>query len=564
MNNITHELIEHDLIQGSAEWVEFRANHDGASEAAAMLGISKKTSRTELLRMKSSGLSKEFSAWVQENILDHGHEVEEMARPIMEQQIGSALYPSVFSRGRTSASCDGITMSGNTGWEHKQWNEKLAADVATKELPDEFMAQPQQCLMVTHAEKWIFTVSDGTNDKKVSMEILPDPAWFERLTAGWAQFNKERENYIHEEVIELPKAEVTIELPALFVHARGEITTHNLDEFGLALTGKLAEVRAIVLLNDQDFSNAKAAAVMFRAKAKEIKLSKDAMLAQTETIGEAARKMDAWAIDLNATALQLEKDVAKEDLKKKEAMINEASVAFTAHIETLEAETKPIRLNAQKPDFAGAIKGKSKYASMQDAINTALSNGIIAADAIAKDYRAKLAWCKENAAGMSMLFPDLQQIIAKPMDDFTLLITSRIDKHKADEAERLEAERVKMQAEATAKAEREAAAKLAAEEARIRAEERAKAEAEQQAIDATAQREHEKSLAGEPAVIQPVKDIFAPENKQSASMVGLGTTRVYKPDNREIVRAIEKNFGVSYGTACDWLLEVAESLKVAA
>jgi len=31
-------LIEHDLVQGSPEWHAFRDEHDGSSEAAAMLG----------------------------------------------------------------------------------------------------------------------------------------------------------------------------------------------------------------------------------------------------------------------------------------------------------------------------------------------------------------------------------------------------------------------------------------------------------------------------------------------------------------------------------------------
>lgn len=463
MDMMTEEMIEHELIQGTPEWLEFRMSHDGASEAAAMLGISKKMSRNELLRMKSSGITKEFSDWVQKNILDYGHEVEAMARPIVEKQLGTKLYPVTCSRGRMSASCDGKNMAGVIGWEHKQWNKELAASVSAGVLPDEHWPQVQQELLVTGAEKWIFTVSDGTDENMVSMDVLPDPEKFETLRAGWAQFNKDRENYVHVEVAEMPKAEVSIELPALFVHAKGQITEHNMEAFDLALTAKLSEVRAIALVTDQDFSNAKEAAKKFRDTAKAIKLSKDAMLAQTETIGEAARKMDAWTKDLNETALQLEKDVTKEDLKKKEAMINAAALAFSTHIETLEAETRPIRLNAQKPDFAGAIKGKSKYSSMQDAIDAALANGIIAADAIAKDVRTKLAWCKEHAAGMSALFPDLQALMVKPFDDFTLTITSRIEKQKADESAKMEAVRAQAESDARAKIEAEAKAKEAAQ-----------------------------------------------------------------------------------------------------
>ena len=240
----------------------------------------------------------------------------------------------------------------------------------------------------------------------------------------------------------MPRAEVKIELPALFVHAKGEITEHNMEAFGIALTNKLAEVRAIALLNDQDFSNAKEAAKKFRDTAKAIALSKEAMLAQTDTIGEAARKMDAWVKDLNGTALLLEKDVDREDLAKKRVMISDTATAYTAHIEALESETRPIQLNIPRPNFAEVIKGKRNYASMQGALDDVLANGKIEADAVAKHLRGKLAWYNEttgiNNGCYGFLFADLDKIITKPMDDFKLLVTTRIDAHKKAEAAKIE------------------------------------------------------------------------------------------------------------------------------
>ena len=129
----------HQLTQGSDEWAAFRLMHHGASEAAAMLGLSKKTTRSELLRIKHTGMPKEFSDWVQKNILDCGHEVEAMARPIIENLIGEDLYPVTCSNedegGILSASCDGLTMGYDTAFEHKQWSAELAASVAAGILP---------------------------------------------------------------------------------------------------------------------------------------------------------------------------------------------------------------------------------------------------------------------------------------------------------------------------------------------------------------------------------------------------------------------------------------------
>lgn len=468
-----------NLPAGSAEWIKSRS----ASKAAAMMGDDPKTSRTNLIRMMATGLGKEFTEWQQKNLLDKGNATEGGTRDIAEDVIGDGLSPACASTddGYLTAAPDGVTFDGRIGFEAKTWNEKLAAAVRAQELPKSHHWQLDQQILVFGLEYVLFCVSDGTRENFVSMEYRSTPERAAALMAGWKQLDADIAAYVPSDIKEMPKAAVVVDLPALFVHAKGEITTHNMDEFGKALALRLAETRAIVLVTDQDFSNAKAAAAKFRETAKAIALSKAQMLAQTETIGAAAIKMDAWAADLNATALQLEKDVKREDLAKKEVMVLTAKGKYTDHIASLEAETKPIRLALVAPNFAEAIKGKSKYTSMQDAVDTMLAGAVIAADQSAKDVREKLAWCKDNAAGYSALFPDLQQIIVKPMEDFALTITSRIDKAKADEAKKLEAikeaARVEAEANAAAKVKAEADAKAKAEQDAAEAQRKASEEA---------------------------------------------------------------------------------------
>ena len=530
-------LVEHELIQGSPEWIAYRVDRDGSSEAAPMLGLSKNLSRTELLDMKATGMAKEFSAWVQKNILDYGHEVEALARPIVEKRLGRKLYPVVCSRGRTSASCDGMTMSGDVAWEHKQWSEALAASVAKGILPEEHMPQCQQVMMVTGASKLIFTVSDGTQEKMVYMEVRPDNDWFLRILAGWAQFHKDLSEHKPREIAERPAAEVSIDLPALFVHARGEITTSNMQEYGYALATKLAEVRAIQLVTDQDFSNAKEAARLFREQIGKLKLAKEAMLSQTATIGEAARMIDAWGEDLRVTALQLEKGVEREDLAKKRAMTMEASAKWREHIDALEQETEPIRLTVAQPDFAAAIKGKRSYASMQDAVDTAMANAKSAADTIARDTRGKLAWFGEYAKGYEALFADLQQIIYKPEDDFDLLVETRIKAHKQAEAEKLETERRRIQQEEEANA-------------------RAKVEAKE--------RESAAQSAAETPSPAPASDVAATEQIKLAD-VQKSAPAPQRPTDAQIIGVLAVHYGVCEQTARKWIsdmnLRVAEEKK---
>jgi predicted phage-related endonuclease len=118
-----------DVEQGSPEWLEARKRHFCASDAAAMLGLSKNKTRAALLSMMASGTEKEFSAWEQEHLLEKGKKAEAYWRPIADKIIGKSLYPSVgvdvVEGLPLLASFDGITMSGRKTWEHKARSKYL-------------------------------------------------------------------------------------------------------------------------------------------------------------------------------------------------------------------------------------------------------------------------------------------------------------------------------------------------------------------------------------------------------------------------------------------------------
>lgn len=462
----------HQEIQGSPEWCQLRLNKNGSSEAAAMLGIpGANMTRTELLRLKKYGLGKEFSEWVQKYILDKGHEVEASARPIFETNYGIDLYPVTCSDGKLLASCDGRSLDGKTVWEHKQYNQKLFDSTVAGQLPEEHMPQCQQILMVTGADVLYFTVSDGTTDKMAILAVYPDAAWFERLRDGWAQFQKDEDSYQPVHIDEKPAARAVIELPALVLHAEGRLVNSNLDAFQNALALHLAETRKLVYLTDEDFSNASAVAKMYRDTCKKLELAKESMLAQTVTIGEAAKIIDACHEDLRVTSLQIEKDVTRHTEAKKIALINEGQIAFTTFIAELEAGITPIRLNCTMPDFATAIKNKRLFSAMHDAVQTCLANAKVEYTKIAGSILHNLAFLGLHN-DYRFLFNDLQNIIYKDNDDFQLLVISRVAEHKKREEEKLEAERQRIIAEERARAEREAriAAEKSAEEERARIE----------------------------------------------------------------------------------------------
>jgi len=469
----------HNLAQGSDAWHQFRLEHKGASEVAAALGISPTTTRTELLKAKKTGIAKEFSDFVQRRVLDNGHEVEALARPIMEEIIGDELYPVTCSRGDLSASCDGLTMDRLTAFEHKQWSEALAAQVREGIVPEYHLAQCQQILYVTGAERVIFTVSDGTRDNFVHTTVTPDDAWFERIERAWEQFDADLATFEPVEIKERPKAEVTLALPALVIHAKGEITTSNMHEYGVALATRLAEVRAIELVTDQDFSNAKKSAQLLRENIQQAKHAKEAMLAQTVTVGEAASMIDMWCEDMRLTALKLEQDVEREDKAKKAAMVLKSRGEYEKHIDALKADTGGPWITLSTPDWASSLKNKRSFASMQDALDTMLANAKIVADDSARKIRAALACMDEEGKDFEFLLADRLSHIGKPVEDIRTLVRARITEHKAKEAQRLEAQREQIRAEEAAKLQREAEAKAAADRAEAERVERERAHAAQ-------------------------------------------------------------------------------------
>jgi predicted phage-related endonuclease len=502
---LTREI--HHLLQGSDEWHAFRFNHHGASEAAAMLGLSKKVTRDELVRMKATGLAKEFSDWVQENILDYGHEVEALARPFAERIIGDELYPVTLSLGRESASCDGLDMAETIGFEHKQWNAELAASVAAGVLPDEHAPQVQQQLMVSGAEKWLFMVSGGTGDNMVWMWVHPDAARFDQIRAGWEQFDIDVANYTQVHHAVKPEAAPAAALPALVVQTEGKVVSSNLMVYQKAAEKFLTTIKTD-LQDDQDFADAEYNVKFCGEAEQKLELAKAAALAQTSTIDEVLRTVDHIKAQFRAKRLELEKLVKTRKEQIKETILNEGKRDYADHVAALEKEITPLRLALPQPDFAGAMKSLRTLSSLHNAVNTTLANAKVAASQQAADYRAKQAWCKEHAAGYGHLFMDMAQIIGKAMDDFQLVVTTRIDKHKADEKAKEDALRARIAAQEQAKAEAAAAEKLAAErkadaerqaaeQARVAAE--TKRQLEAQAAQLAAQRQADEQRAHQAA-----------------------------------------------------------------
>ena len=481
------------ILQGSAEWHHHRGNHFNASDAPAMMGVSKYKTRSQLLKERATGILVDVDDATQLRFND-GHRYEALARPLAEAIIGEPLSPIIGVEGKYSASFDGITFDEDVIFEHKSLNYDLRATIGVRDLDEQYQIQMEHQLMVSGANRCLFMASKFNEDDELIEEkhvwYYSDQALRARIVAGWEQFEKDLATYSPTAEVEKVTAEAVMALPALSVQIKGEVTTSNLPVFIGAADAFLARIKT-VLESDQDFADAEANVKACKAAEDGIEQTKKAITAQATSIYEVMRTMDLYKEKLSTVRLKLDKLVKSEKEARKLAIVTIAQRKYAEHHAGLEAEIKPLRLVTVAPNFAEAMKGLKKLSAMQEAVDTCLRDSLFALDTLATDYLAKISWCKEHAAGMSSLFPDLQSLMVKPLDDFTLVITSRIEKQKADEAERLEAERVRIQVEEEAKAR----AKIEAEErARVAAEIKAQLEA-QAAAKAKESEEYAKTIA---------------------------------------------------------------------
>lgn len=493
--------ITHDVQQGTGAWLRLREGFDTASEAPAALGVSKYVTRADLMRQKHTGVAPEHSQATLAKFRA-GHAAEADARPMTEPIAGGDLFPvtmSVEVAGlRLLASLDGLTLDGETAWETKLWNEELAAAVRAGTLPDHYTAQMDQELLVSGATRCLFTCTDGTPERFVSCWYEADPAKFEALLSGWIQFRADLAAYALPEPAAEPVTAAPVEtLPAVAVRMDGALVVQsNLPAFGVALKAFVARVPRQPS-TDQEFADTEAACKALKRAEEALDAAEANALASLSDV-EAMRRMVADFRTLaRDTRLASEKMVERRKRDLKEQAVMAARKALDDHIAVLQAELAPMRLQPIAVDFAGAIKGLRSIDSMQNALDTALAAGKIAADMAARVIRGNMAHFHAHAAGFEFLFADLHQIANKAADDFNAVMQSRIATHRAAEAEkerkRAAAEQERIAAEAKrmadeairqAEAQRLEAERLAAQQAE---DARVAALAEQRRQDAAAE-----------------------------------------------------------------------------
>lgn len=436
------KILNHE--QGSPEWLAARRKHFTASEAPIIMGASKKSSRRELLYMKATGNEKEFSDYVLNVLFERGHEVEELARPIAEGIIGEELYRVTGSDDTEYllASCDGLTLLHDIGWEHKLWNEIKAQYITDGDVPPEDYWQLVHQFAVTGSGKILYMVSDGTEENCKYIWVDRDEDDITTLMLAWQQFEQDLEAAKADPASvapAAPKAEAAAipALPALVVEIEGDVSETNIVPYSAAVKARIDSI-STDLQTDEDFATAENMVKFLKAGEDEIERVKKAALAKTQSIEELFRHLDDLRESMRGKRLDLDKLVKSRKDEIRNEIAQKHMDALLDHIGDLNSGLGGKYLSAPITiaDVQAAMKGKRNIDSLEAAADHAVLDAKLQASKQAEAVRANLKLLDD--AGRAELFHDRALLVLKDSAIVQAEITNRIA--KADEEARKRAE----------------------------------------------------------------------------------------------------------------------------
>mgnify|MGYP001205365712 CR=1 FL=1 len=533
----------HNLIQGSPEWLAYRAQNFNASDAPAMMGCSPYKTRAELLREVHTGRPAEVDVATQKRF-DAGHRAEALARPLAEEILGEELYPVTGSAGRLSASFDGLTLDGSTAWEHKALNSAIRAAFdamdrmgphddadACRLLPMYHRVQMEQQLHVSGADRCLFLASEWDADGELIAQrhcwYYPDAELRANILRGWEQFERDLAAYVlPESAPAAPVGQAPEMLPALRIEITGAVTASNLAEFKATALGAIRSVNRD-LQTDQHFADAEKAVKWCADVEQRLAAAKEHALSQTATIDALFKTIDDISSEARRVRLDLDKLVTRRKGELKDAEVARARDALSMHVLALNAEISPARLQ-HVAELGAAIKGLKTLDSVRAKLDDAVAAEKVRLDTRAREIRENLTHCRAAGAGLEYLFADVATLVHKPADEFRTLVAARIDTHRAAEA-RKEAERQAAEAARIAAAEQRARDEAAAaERQRLEADARAAEQARQDEQDREDARRRALDLERQAATVPaPIKMQIVPPSAPSQpepATLNLGAT----------------------------------------
>jgi len=183
---------EISIDQGSTEWLSLRKEKIGSSDAAVCMGISKWKTPYQLWSEKLDVTSSQ----PQNDAMRRGHELEPIAREIVEKKLGIRLMPGVFIKDFQIASMDAICQNNEVAVEIK-CPGKIDHEMGMNgKVPDHYYPQLQHQMIVLDIKTMYYM--SYSPESSVHFIVKRDDEYCEKLLA------KEKEFWNYLQTLESP------------------------------------------------------------------------------------------------------------------------------------------------------------------------------------------------------------------------------------------------------------------------------------------------------------------------------------------------------------------------
>ena len=431
-----------NLKQGGRGWLAYRANKLNASDAPAAMGVHPTRSRRSLVRQLATGITPEFSQFVQDRVLDKGHEFERLAGALMAEHAGVDLYPVVgydSDAPEYSASYDGLDMEWRIASEHKSLNATLREcmfDGCTgTDLPIYHQVQMEhQCMVCPTIERVLFMASKWDSNGNLIEErhcwYTPNPGLRAQLIEAWAKVVEDARNYdpASDEPEALEKKEHEA-LPVLKIDVSGQVLASNLKDFERVVKQRIAVVNT-VLETDQDFADADVDGKFLRDVAVKMREAVTAVRGKMQSVDEVLKMLEGLEKLADTKAIAVEKLVEAEKKRRKGEVLTKAQADLDAHIADLNKSLGANYLQRTIGPFDAVSKSLRSLESISKKCNEALMLCKNDATALAHRYRMNRDHLEHENGNWMTLFPDFATVGGKEPDDFKGIALLRITQHK--------------------------------------------------------------------------------------------------------------------------------------
>jgi putative phage-type endonuclease len=168
-----------NLRQGTKEWLEWRSQGIGASDAPTIMGENPWKSAAHLLQEKCGGTDTNFK----NRDMERGMSLEPEARRHYETKVGIRIVPACLQSVKYEwlrASVDGLATDGSTVVEIKCGESAYRKASISRAVPDYYYGQLQHILAVTNF-RWIDFYCYLPEQPEVHLRIPRDDSYIKRL-----------------------------------------------------------------------------------------------------------------------------------------------------------------------------------------------------------------------------------------------------------------------------------------------------------------------------------------------------------------------------------------------